>query len=62
MLGGAYRWDFVARNVAELVTPPKPTRREAPAFSIEEAKRFIAAAWNVELEALFVVAATCGRR
>jgi integrase len=62
MLGDAYRWDYVVRNVAELVTPPKPSKRDVPVFSIDEAKRFISTARQSEHEALYVVAATTGAR
>jgi len=62
MLGDAYRWDYVVRNVAELVTPPKPTKRDVPVFSVDEAKRFISTARQSEHEALYVVAATTGAR
>jgi integrase len=62
MMKSAYRWDYVARNVVDLVAAPKATKRDVPVFSVEEAKRFIAAARDDELEALFVIAATCGPR
>jgi integrase len=55
-LNEALKGDLVARNVAELATPPKVERREIVPFTAEQAGRFLKAAMGHRLEALF----TCG--
>lgn len=60
--GQAARWGLVARNVADLVSPPRVERREMSALSPEEARAFLEAASGDRLEALYVVALTSGLR
>ncbi len=61
-LGQAARWGLVPRNVAELVTPPRPERREMFTLSPEQARTFLAAAEGDRLEALYVLALNTGMR
>jgi integrase len=61
-LAQAERWGLVARNVAALVTPPRPARREMKALSPEEARRFLEAAQGERLHAFYVLALTTGMR
>ena len=56
------RWGLVARNVTELVDPPRVTRKEMRALSPEEATRLLEAAAGDPLEALYVIAITTGLR
>lgn len=62
MLGRAVRWNYAARNVAELVDPPRFKQREMVSLTPEQAKQFLKAAGDHRLEALFVVAITTGAR
>lgn len=61
-LGDATRLGALPRNVATLVTVPKPTKEEMHTLSPEEAKIFLAAVEGERLEALYVVALTTGMR
>jgi integrase len=58
----AVRWKLLAYNVAEAVELPKLVRHESRTFSIDEAKKFLEAARGERLEALYVLAITCGLR
>lgn len=58
----AVRWKLLPYNVAEAVELPKLVRHEGKTFSVEEAKRFLEAAREERLEALYVLAITCGLR
>jgi integrase len=58
----AVRWKLLAYNVAEAVELPKLVRHEGKTFSVDEAKRFLEAARGERLEALYVLAITCGLR
>jgi integrase len=49
-------------NVADLVTPPRPRRREMTTLSPQEARAFLEAAQGDRLEALYVLALTTGMR
>lgn len=62
MLRQAMRWNLVARNVADLVSPPRVPRTEMHVLSPEEARRFLDAARSDRLEALYVLALTTGMR
>ena len=53
---------LVARNVAEGASLPRAGRKEIEAFTPEEARRFLQAAKQDRLEALYVLAVTCGLR
>jgi integrase len=56
------RWRLLAYNIAEAVELPKLVRHESRTFSIDEAKKFLEAARGERLEALYVLAITCGLR
>ncbi len=56
------RWGLVARNVTELVDPPRMARAEFATLSVEELHRFLDAAAGDRLEALYVLAVTTGLR
>lgn len=58
----AVRWRLVPYNVAEAAELPRLVRHEGKTLSIEEAKRFLEAARGNRLEALYVLAVTCGLR
>ena len=61
-LGQAVRWGAVARNVTELVDPPRVSRKEMRALSSDEARRLLKAAAGTPLEALYTIAVTTGMR
>jgi len=61
-LDQAMRWELVPRNVADLVTPPRRSTPEMRSLSPEEANRLLEAAGGERLEALYVLAVTCGLR
>lgn len=61
-LGQAAKWGLVPRNVAELVERPKVAKKEMRVLSPEEAARFLEAAREDRLYALYVVAVACGLR
>ncbi len=61
-LNDALRWDLVARNVCAAARPPRVPRKEMHAFTSEQAQRFLAAAREDPLEALYVLALTTGAR
>ncbi len=58
----AVRWNLVARNVAELVDPPRITPHEMMTLSPDQARALLAAAEGDRLEALYVLAVTTGMR
>jgi integrase len=53
---------LVPRNVAEGASLPRAGRKEIEAFAPEEVRRFLRAAKHDRLEALYVLAVTCGCR
>jgi integrase len=61
-LGQAVRWGAVARNVTELVDPPRVGWKEMRALSPAEARRLLGAAAGTPLEALYTIAVTTGMR
>jgi integrase len=61
-LGQAARWGLVARNVADLVTPPRAERHEMQTLSPEQARAFLEAAQGDRFHALYVLAASTGMR
>ncbi len=61
-LQDALRLGKVSRNVCDAVQPPRVPRKEIQALTPEEARRLLAAAEGDPLEALYVVAVTCGLR
>ena len=62
MLAKAVRMGVLARNVSELVDPPRSSKKELPMFTPQRAKDFLAAAREHRLEALFALAITTGAR
>lgn len=58
----AMRWGVVPRNVAALVDPPRRAHTEMAVFSPQETRRFLDAAREDRLEALYVLAVTTGMR
>ncbi|HLZ70486.1 MAG TPA: site-specific integrase [Dehalococcoidia bacterium] len=61
-LADAARWGLVARNVAELVDPPRSSHLEPRVLTIEEARQLMDAAKSDRLEALYVLALLSGLR
>ncbi len=58
----AVRLGLVARNVIEAVTPPRPDRREAPSWSVEQMQRFLDAAEGDKYSPLWLLALHTGLR
>jgi integrase len=58
----AVRWNLVARNVCELVSPPRRKRFEIQPLSMEQIHLFLAAVHGHRLEALFILALATGMR
>jgi integrase len=61
-LEDALRWNLVARNVCDAVSPPRRNRYEIQPLTVEQAQQFLAAAHGHPLEALFVIAVSTGMR
>lgn len=61
-LNTAIKWRLIERNVCREVSPPKVEQPEIRPFSLEEAKRFLAAAESDRHAALFVLGLTSGAR
>ena len=61
-LDQALRWNLVARNVSDLVDPPRITRHEMTTLSPESARTLLDAVSGQRLEALYVLALTTGMR
>jgi integrase len=61
-LRDAMRWNLVARNVAELVTPPRRAHHNFVTFGPEQARRFLEAVKGDRLGALYILALTTGMR
>ncbi len=61
-LEDALRWNLVARNVCDAVSPPRRDRYEIQPLTVEQAQQFLAAAHGHSLEALFVIAVSTGMR
>ena len=62
MLKRATQWGSVARNVADLVSPPKVPHREMITLSAEESRALLTAAQGTRLEALWWIAIGTGLR
>lgn len=58
----AVRWQLVARNVADAVTPPRPTRYDMRALSPDEVGLLLGAAKGTEIERLLLLALDTGMR
>jgi integrase len=61
-LSQAARWGYVARNVADLVSPPRVTRLQMQALSPDQSRALLEAAQGERFEALYVLALTTGMR
>jgi integrase len=61
-LNQATAWGYIPRNPAALIAGPRVERYEIQPFSLEEARRFIAAVKGDRLQALYTVALTIGLR
>jgi integrase len=61
-LGQAARDGLVIRNVAALVNPPRIPKHEMTTWTPVQALQFLAAAESDPLEALYILAVTCGIR
>ena len=58
----AVKWSLVLRNVAEAVTPPRPTKREIKPLTQQQLRALLETALNDQLYALWVLACTTGMR
>ncbi|MBV9690217.1 MAG: tyrosine-type recombinase/integrase [Ktedonobacteraceae bacterium] len=61
-LDNAVKWNLIARNVCDVVTPPVPKRHEIQPLDQEQAKRFLQVVQEHKLEALLTVALMTGMR
>jgi integrase len=61
-LEDALRWNLVARNVCDAVSPPRRDRYEIHPLTTEQAQQLLSAAHGHPLEALFVLALASGMR
>jgi integrase len=61
-LATAVKWGLVARNVCDLVTPPRKARFEIQPFTAEQVQRFLDASRGHKWEALFTLALATGMR
>ncbi len=61
-LNVAMRWGLVSRNVALLVDPPPREEHEIVPFTVEEARRFLAAVRGHRMEARWIVGLSLGLR
>ena len=61
-LDHAARWGLVARNVTDLVRPPRISRKEMTTLSPEQTRAFLRLAAGEPHEALYVLAITTGMR
>jgi integrase len=61
-LRDAMRWNLVARNATELVTPPRKAHHDFVTFTPDQARCFLEAVRGDRLEALYILALTTGMR
>ena len=61
-LDNAVRWNLVARNVCDAVSPPRIVKAEIQPLTMEQARVLLRAARGHRLEALIVLALTTGMR
>lgn len=61
-LGDATRLSVLPRNVATLVTVPKPTKEEVRVLSPEEARTFLSTLEGERLESMYMLAVSTGMR
>ena len=58
----AVRWNLIARNPCDLVSPPRRKRFEIRLLSLQQIHQLLAAARGHRLEALFILALSTGMR
>ncbi len=58
----AVQWGLLTRNVADLVTPPRPRHREVKPLSLDEMKQLLLLADGERLGAGFILSMTTGTR
>lgn len=58
----AVKWELVARNVCDLVSPPRKDRFEIQPLTVEQVQKFITAIHGHKWEALFTLALATGMR
>jgi len=61
-LDNAVKWSLVARNVCDLVSPPRVVKPEIQPLTIEQAQQLLKYARGHRLETLLTVAVTTGMR
>src|SRR5207248_2815667 len=61
-LDKAVRWNLVARNVCDMVSPPRPERHEISPLTKEQAVQLLQAARHHRLEALLTLTVATGMR
>jgi integrase len=58
----ALRWNLIAHNICDLVSPPRRKRFEIQPLSLEQAQQLLQTAKGHRLEALFILAIATGMR
>ncbi len=58
----AVQWNYMPRNIADAVVPPKTAHLDMKTLSPEQSRRFLNAVRGDRLEALYVLAITTGMR
>jgi integrase len=61
-LEDAMRWELIAKNVCDMVTPPRRAHYEITSLTMEQAQKLLVTAKGHNMEALFVLAITTGMR
>lgn len=61
-LDNALRWNYVSRNVCDLVTPPRIVSREATPLTVEQAHILLESARNHHLDVFILMAIVTGMR
>ncbi len=61
-LENAVRWNYVSRNVCDLVKPPRIVSREVTPLTLEQARALLSSVREHRLEELLVVAVVTGMR
>lgn len=61
-LSQAVLWQMIQRNVAQVVKPPQPLKKEIQVFDAQEVKRFLEVAEDDRYWALYVLGITTGMR
>lgn len=61
-LKNAVRWNYVSKNVCDLVTPPRIVSREGTPLTLEQARKFLDGVKEHRLEALLTMAIVTGMR